>query len=77
MASKAPKKGMKESDVEYRHEERGLSEAEWDAWSERNKDALQASFDKARADYARGHYFTLEETMARVKATIKRVAKKA
>jgi len=72
MAPKVSKKGMRESDVEYRHEDRGSSEAEWDAWGERNKDALQASFDKARADYARGHYFTLEEVMAEIKAQAKR-----
>jgi hypothetical protein len=67
-----PKTGLSESDAEYRHEDQGLTEAEWDAWGERNKEALQASFDKAREDYARGHYHTLDEVMAELKARAKR-----
>jgi hypothetical protein len=66
---KAPEKGLSETEAaEYRNEDVGLSEAEWDAWGERNKDALQASFDKAREDLARGHYYALEEVMAELKA---------
>ncbi|MEI9929354.1 MAG: hypothetical protein WDM89_01975 [Rhizomicrobium sp.] len=71
MAKKPTNKGLSEPDVEYRHDE-GLTEAEWDAWGERNKDALQASFDKAREDYARGHYYTLDEVMAHIRARAKR-----
>jgi hypothetical protein len=54
-----------------------LTEAEWDAWGERNKEALQESFRKAKEQYERGEYYTLEETIARAKAAIKRAAKKA
>jgi hypothetical protein len=71
MTKKPPRKGLSESEAEYRHDE-GLTDAEWDAWGERNKEALQASFDKAREDYARGHYYTLDEVMAHIKARAKR-----
>ncbi|MEI9992108.1 MAG: hypothetical protein WDM86_18980 [Rhizomicrobium sp.] len=43
-------------------------EAELDAWIERNKDALNASFRKADAEYARGHYYTLEEVLAHLES---------
>jgi hypothetical protein len=77
MTKKPPKKGLSESESEYRHEDTGLTEAEWDAWGERNKEALQASFDKAREEYARGEYYTLDEVKRRIKAKIDRAAKKA
>jgi len=75
MTKKPPKKGMSESEAEYRHDE-GLTEAEWDAWGERNKEALQESFRKAREQLARGEGRTLDQVMRRVRATIDRVAKK-
>ena len=75
MTKKPPKKGLSESEAEYRHDE-GLTEAEWDAWGERNKEALQESFRKARAQLARGEGRTLDQVMRRVRATIDRVAKK-
>jgi len=77
--SKPPKpaKGLAEPEAAYRHrEDEGLTEAEWDAWGERNKEALQESFRRAKEQFRRGEYYTIEETMARVRATIKRVAKK-
>ena len=75
MTKKPPRKGLSESEAEYRHGE-GLSEAEWDAWGERNKEALQESFRKAREQFARGEGRTLDQVMRRVRATIDRVAKK-
>jgi hypothetical protein len=74
--TKKPPKGLSEQEAGYRHDE-GLTEAEWDAWGERNKEALQESFRKAEEQYARGEYYTLDEVMARTKAAIKRAAKKA
>ncbi len=70
-----PPKGLSEPEAAYRHEgeEAGMPS---DAWIARNKDALNASIREAQAQIARGEYYTLEETMARVRATIKRVAKK-
>jgi hypothetical protein len=75
MTKKPPKKGLSEPEVEYRHDE-GLTEAEWDVWGERNKEALQESFRKAREQLARGEGRTLDQVMRRVRATIDRVAKK-
>jgi len=72
-----PKKGLEEPEAAYRQDEdEGLTEAEWLAWEERNKDALIESFREAREQFARGECHTLEEVMARVRATIDRVAKK-
>ena len=71
---------MEEPEAQYRQELPVPSEAEWDEidrWIERNKDALNASFEKADAEFARGEYRTLDEVMERVKAEISRVAKKA
>ena len=75
MTKKPPKKGLSESEAEYRHDE-GLTDAEWDAWGERNKEALQESFRKAREQFARGEGRALDQVMRRVRATIDRVAKK-
>ena len=74
--TKKPRKGLSEQDAEYRHDE-GLTEAEWDTWGERNKEALQESFRKAKEQYERGEYYTLDEVMGRAKAAIKRAVKKA
>jgi len=71
MTKKPPKKGLSEPEAEYRHDE-GLTEAEWDAWGERNKDALQESFRLAREQIARGEGYTLEEVMAHLRARAKR-----
>ncbi|MBV9991919.1 MAG: hypothetical protein JOZ72_11580 [Alphaproteobacteria bacterium] len=72
-----PPKGMSEPEAVYRHEgEEDMTEAQWMAWEERNRDALIASLREAEAQIARGEGHTLEEVMARVQATIKRVAKK-
>jgi hypothetical protein len=76
MTKKPPKKGLSESEAEYRHEDEAFTEAELDAWIERNKDALNASIEKAHQEYLRGEYYTIEETMARVMAAIERAAKK-
>jgi hypothetical protein len=62
---------MSEPEAAFRHDDAGLTDAEWDAWGERNKEALQESFDKARADYARGHYHTLDEVMAELEQRAK------
>lgn len=71
-----PPKGLSEPETAYRDDERLLTDAEWKAWEERNKDALQESFRKARAQIARGEGRSLDEVMARVRATIKRIARK-
>ena len=75
MTKKPPEKGLSESEVEYRHDE-GLTDAEWDAWFERNKEALQQSFRKAREEYERGEYYTLEEAMAELEERAKRRQKR-
>jgi hypothetical protein len=69
MTKKPPKKGLSESEAEYRHE--GLTEAEWDAWGERNKEALNASLDEAEAEIERGECFSLEEVRAYLDAQAK------
>jgi hypothetical protein len=72
-----PKKGLEEPEAAYQDaDDEGLTEAEWDTWGARNKEALQASFERAEEDHKRGHFYTLEEVMARMKATIQRAAKK-
>ena len=43
-------------------------EAALDAWIERNKDALKASFKQAKEEYERGEYFTHEQVCADIKA---------
>jgi predicted transcriptional regulator len=43
-------------------------EALLDAFIKRNKDALNASIEKARAQIMRGEYFTRDQVMADVKA---------
>jgi hypothetical protein len=70
MSKKPPEKGLSESEAEYRHDD-GLTEAEWDAWGERNKDALQESFRKAREQFARGESHPLDEVMAELEARAK------
>jgi len=77
MSTKPPKKGLSESEAKYRAEDDEISEEELERWLERNADAINASCDEAEAQIERGEWFTLEETMARVRAEIKRVAKKA
>jgi hypothetical protein len=71
MSKKPPKKGMSESEAEYRHDE-GLTEAEWDAWGERNKEALKRSLREANEQIERGEYYTLEEVMAELRAQARR-----
>jgi len=39
-------------------------EAALDAYLERNKDALNASIEEARAEFARGEYFTIDQVVA-------------
>ncbi len=68
-----PPKGLSEPEAAYRHrEDEGLTEAERRAWEERNKDALIASFRKAREQIARGECRTLDEVMADIEARAKR-----
>lgn len=43
-------------------------EAAMDAWIERNKEALKASFKKAKEEYKRGEYFTHEQVWAELRA---------
>jgi hypothetical protein len=43
-------------------------QAELEAYLERNKGALGASIEQARAELARGEYYTLEQVIADVEA---------
>ena len=76
MTEKPPKKGLAEPEVQHRHKDDGATDSEWDAWFKRNGKALNASIRKAREEYARGHYYGVDEVMKRVRTEIKRVAKK-
>jgi hypothetical protein len=49
-----------------------LTEAEWDAWGERNRDALKASLDEAEAEIERGESYTLAEVRTYLDAQAKR-----
>ncbi|MEJ1970144.1 MAG: hypothetical protein WDN03_16165 [Rhizomicrobium sp.] len=52
-------------------------EAEIDAWTARNKDALDASIRKSREDYARGRFHTQEQVDAELAARrLRRLQKK-
>jgi len=68
--AKPPKALYTEEDLAPR--DHAADEAALDAWIERNKDALNASIDKARAEFERGHYFTHEQVWAEVSARLKR-----
>ncbi|MBV9991834.1 MAG: hypothetical protein JOZ72_11130 [Alphaproteobacteria bacterium] len=74
-----PKKGMAEPEAAYRHEaddENFVPEGGWDAYLYRNRHAINESCDRADEEYARGNYYTIEEVMAHIRATIKARAKK-
>jgi len=47
-------------------------EALADAYTNRNKKALNASIDKAHAEFARGKYFTRDQVVADIKASRQR-----
>jgi len=47
-------------------------EAAMDAWIERNKDALKASFRESKEQYERGEFYTHEQVWAEVSARLKR-----
>lgn len=68
--AKPPKALYTEEDLAPR--DAAADEAALDAWLERNKDALNASFDKAKAEYERGEYFTHEQVWAEIKALLAR-----
>ena len=75
MSDKPRKPGMEESEAQYKPEDDDtveFTDAYWDAWFERNGEALNASIREAR----KGPFHPIEEVMARVRATIDRVAKK-
>jgi hypothetical protein len=75
MTKKPPKSGLEESEALYKPEDDDtveFTDAYWDAWFERNAEALNASLREAR----KGPFYSIEEVMARVRATIDRVAKK-
>jgi predicted transcriptional regulator len=80
MSDKPRKPGLEESEAQYKPEDDDaveFTDAYLDAWFERNAEALNASLDEAEAQIERGEWYTLEEVMARVRAEIKLVAKKA
>jgi hypothetical protein len=75
MTKKPPKSGLEESEAPYKPEDDDtveFTDAYWDAWFERNAEALNASLHEAR----KGKFSTIDEVMARVMANIDRVAKK-
>ena len=76
MSDKPRKPGLEESEAPYKPEEEYVPEDEFDAYLWRNRHAINASARKAREEYARGEYHTIDEVMARVMAEIDRVAKK-
>lgn len=74
-----PKKGLAEPEAVYRHEgedENFVPEGGWDAYLWRNRHAINESIREGREQFARGEYYTIEEVMAHVRATIKARAKK-
>jgi hypothetical protein len=64
--AKPPKALYTEEDLAPR--DHAADEAALDAWLRRNKDAINASADKAREEFERGHYYTLDQVIADVKA---------
>ncbi|HEX4860936.1 MAG TPA: hypothetical protein VFV07_06840 [Rhizomicrobium sp.] len=75
MTKKPRKPGMEESEAQYKPEDDDtveFTDAYWDAWIERNGEALRESLREAR----KGPFYPIEEVMARVMAHIDRVAKK-
>jgi hypothetical protein len=64
--AKPPKALYTEEDLAPR--DHAADEAALDAWLERNKDALNASADRAREEYERGEYYTHEQVWADIKA---------
>jgi hypothetical protein len=75
MTKTPPKPGMEESEAPYKSEDAEsveFTDAYWDAWFERNAEALNASLREAR----KGKSSPIDEVMARVMANINRVAKK-
>jgi hypothetical protein len=77
--SRKPKEGLAEPEAAYRQEgedDNYVPKDEMDAYLWRNRHAINQSCDRADEEYARGHYYTIEEVMAHVRASIKRVAKK-
>ena len=68
--AKPPKALYTEEDLAPR--DHAADEAALDAWIERNKEALRASFKKAREEYERGEYYTHEQVWAEVSARLKR-----
>jgi hypothetical protein len=75
MSDKPRKPGMEEFEAPYKPEDADaveFTDAYWDAWFERNGEALDASCDEAEAQIERGEWFTLEEVMAELEAQAKR-----
>ena len=74
MSDKPRKPGLEKSEVPYKSEDDDtveFTDAYWDAWFERNGEALDASCDEAEAQIERGEWFTLEEVMANLEAQAK------
>jgi predicted transcriptional regulator len=64
MSTKTAKPKRTASGLHYMAED----EAAVDSFLERNKDALNASIEKAHAEFERGVFFTLDQAMADVGA---------
>ncbi|HEY1630975.1 MAG TPA: hypothetical protein VGF56_06645 [Rhizomicrobium sp.] len=66
--------GFQETDEDIELRDTPPTEAEWealDAWIFRNKDALNASIQRSREQFARGEYHSMEEVMAEALAKIR------
>jgi hypothetical protein len=63
---KPPKALYTEEDLAPR--DHAADEAALDAWIERNKEALKASFKKSKEEFERGEYYTHEQVWADIRA---------
>jgi predicted transcriptional regulator len=81
MSTKIAKAKKSKSGVRYAPEDLAprdvaADEAVLDTYLQRNKDALNASIEKAHAEFEKGEYFTLDRVMADVRAQQQRRPRK-
>jgi len=71
MSTKTAKKtvtGMRYTPEDLEPRDAAADEAAMDAYLRRNKDALNASAERAMAEFERGETFTLDQVMSGVRA---------
>ena len=71
MSTKTAKKtvtGMRYTPEDLEPRDAAADEAAMDAYLRRNKDALNASAERAMAEFERGETFTLDQVMSEVRA---------